>query len=450
MDRALKLLCPITKHKGKTLGDVLREDPKAIVWVANKFKGDEKISAGARLICEQAMQGECLNSDQGGGVMPSPGKGRFMQLRYQMNDILPLLPVSQPPYGKTAYNIPCPICDAPGSRGRHLNINLKKNVFCCPKCGEFSGGVFDLYAYYEGVPRCDVLKLLRNILGDTESRFYAETGPKHKKSPPHPPEIPQTPLADIERRHRVYSALLECLPLANDHWENLRNRGLSDDAVRHFQYRTAPTENLQGLAQNLIQTGCDLYGVPGFYRDAQGGWTLASYRRGIMIPCRDRFGRIQSLHIRLDKKLKRGGKFLTFSSTDKPDGAGAENWCHIAGPIQPEILLIEGYMKADIVHHFTGRTVLAIPGVTSTQQLITTLKELSGLGVRRVMTCFDMDYMKNWHVENAYRKLLQLLSGLDITFGTYLWDPAYNGLDDYIWESCMKRGERNANLLEAP
>lgn len=56
LERALKLPCPITKHKGKTLGDVLREDPKAIVWVANKFKGDEKISAGARLICEQAMQ----------------------------------------------------------------------------------------------------------------------------------------------------------------------------------------------------------------------------------------------------------------------------------------------------------------------------------------------------------------------------------------------------------
>ncbi len=56
LERALKLPCPISKHKGKTLGDVLREDPKALVWVANKFKGDEKISAGARLICEQAME----------------------------------------------------------------------------------------------------------------------------------------------------------------------------------------------------------------------------------------------------------------------------------------------------------------------------------------------------------------------------------------------------------
>lgn len=56
LEQVLKLPCPISKHKGKTLGDVLREDPKALVWVANKFKGDEKISAGARLICEQAME----------------------------------------------------------------------------------------------------------------------------------------------------------------------------------------------------------------------------------------------------------------------------------------------------------------------------------------------------------------------------------------------------------
>ena len=76
-----------------------------------------------------------------------------MQLRYQMKDILPLLPIPQPPQGKTSYNIPCPICEAPGSGKRHLNINLKKNVFCCPKCGRFSGGVLDLYAFYEGLPR---------------------------------------------------------------------------------------------------------------------------------------------------------------------------------------------------------------------------------------------------------------------------------------------------------
>ena len=66
-------------------------------------------------------------------------------------------------------------------------------------------------------------------------------------------------------------------------------------------------------------------------------------------------------------------------------------------------------MKADIVHFFTGQTVLAIPGVTSLHYLEKALKELTQLGVRHVMTCFDMDYLKNWHVEAAYGNLIQLL-----------------------------------------
>ena len=52
-----------------------------------------------------------------------------MELRYQMTDILPLLPIPQPPHGRSAYNIPCPLCDRPGTREKHLNINLKRNVY---------------------------------------------------------------------------------------------------------------------------------------------------------------------------------------------------------------------------------------------------------------------------------------------------------------------------------
>lgn len=54
LEQALKKPCPISKYAGKTLGDVLKMDPKALVWVANKFTGDAEISAAAKLICEQA------------------------------------------------------------------------------------------------------------------------------------------------------------------------------------------------------------------------------------------------------------------------------------------------------------------------------------------------------------------------------------------------------------
>ena len=43
------------------------------------------------------------------------------------------------------------------------------------------------------------------------------------------------------------------------------------------------------LAKELIAEGNELFGVPGFYRDEDGRWTMAIYLRGIMIPCRDRF-----------------------------------------------------------------------------------------------------------------------------------------------------------------
>ena len=50
-ERALKMSCPIAKYNGKTLGDVLQMDPKALNWVANKYTGDAEISAAAKLIC---------------------------------------------------------------------------------------------------------------------------------------------------------------------------------------------------------------------------------------------------------------------------------------------------------------------------------------------------------------------------------------------------------------
>ena len=52
----MNTLCPISKYKGRTLGQVLREDPRAILWVATKFTGDPEISAAAKLICEQSVE----------------------------------------------------------------------------------------------------------------------------------------------------------------------------------------------------------------------------------------------------------------------------------------------------------------------------------------------------------------------------------------------------------
>lgn len=51
---AIQKPCPINKYNGKTLGDVLTMDPKALAWIAEKFTGDAEIQAAARVICEYA------------------------------------------------------------------------------------------------------------------------------------------------------------------------------------------------------------------------------------------------------------------------------------------------------------------------------------------------------------------------------------------------------------
>ena len=56
LNNAMMVPCPISKYNGKTLGEVLREDPKALKWVAEKFTGSEEIKAAAQLICEYALQ----------------------------------------------------------------------------------------------------------------------------------------------------------------------------------------------------------------------------------------------------------------------------------------------------------------------------------------------------------------------------------------------------------
>ena len=54
-EQALLMPCPITRYKGKTLGDVLGTDPKAIDWIANKFTGDPKVKEAATFICNFAV-----------------------------------------------------------------------------------------------------------------------------------------------------------------------------------------------------------------------------------------------------------------------------------------------------------------------------------------------------------------------------------------------------------
>lgn len=348
---------------------------------------------------------------------------------FYMTDLIPLLGLPNPPYGQTSYYVQCPCCDE-NPRKRHLNINLAKDVFRCPRCG-VSGGIFDLYSLYTGVPRDKVYSALMERLKPTviTNREKVKVVPQAV--------IKEYPITDIETRHATYSALLSKLTLANDHFNNLCNRGLTDDEIERNSYKTTPVAGLQTIAKQLRAEGYYLSGVPGFYRTDDDIWTFVKDKRGILIPVRDVNGRIQGLQIRRDNCEKR--KFRWVSSVDMKDGCKAEGWTHLSGKPMDNIIITEGPMKADVIHALTGRSVLAVPGVQSLTQLSNSLEQLQKMGLEKVYTAFDMDMLCNHHVQDGFNNLGRLLSGMGIRYKAYVWPSEYKGLDDFIWEYQMNK-----------
>ncbi len=48
-------------------------------------------------------------------------------------------------------------------------------------------------------------------------------------------------------------------------------------------------------------------------------------------------------------------------------------------------------------------------------------------------------YLKNPNVRDGYYDLANLISKVGLEYGTYLWDPHFKGLDDYVWH-CRQQG----------
>ena len=347
-----------------------------------------------------------------------------------MADVISLLGLPGSKDGRVSYNIQCPCCDE-NPRKKHLNINLEKDVFRCPRCG-FSGGMFDLYAYYSGVDRRKAREALLARLNIQDSDPHVT----QMRRKPKQREIIECPITDIDTRDDTYRALLDKLSLASDHKENLLARGLTEEEIIRHGYKTMPVAGNAILAKQLLSEGKYLAGVPGFYHDKDGRWSFVHEKRGILIPARDTNGKIQGLQIRMDNASKR--KFRWISSIGKQDGTKAECWTHLAGKPQKTVILTEGPLKADIIHQLTGDTVLAVPGVNSLTHLEEALVYLKEQGTCHIMTAFDMDYLSNPNVENGYFRLQEVLSKVGIQYGTYLWDPQYKGLDDYVWQHCFQ------------
>lgn len=337
--------------------------------------------------------------------------------------------------GKSVYT-DCPLC---GDKRGKMNLNLEKNQFRCNYCCE-GGGAIQLYARTHGVNNSVAYREICEILyGSSNPKEYKPVVVKKEKL-----DLPKNAeLASVYERNQTYEMLLSMLSLTSANMENLKKRGLSEDEIRLAGYKSTPVFGYDKMTKALIEKGCVVEGVPGFYQKKDGTWTMnfKSYCSGILIPMRTISGLIQGFQIRLDKPFvdEKGKwtKYIWFSSVDFEMGASSRSPVHFIGnPCDHTVFVTEGALKADIAHALSGRTFLAVAGAGNIQSLAEPFEILKQNGTQKISEAYDMDKTVNENIEQARKNLYTMVTEYGFEFGKthWTWDPnepeKNKGIDD--------------------
>lgn len=371
--------------------------------------------------------------------------------------------------------VDCPFC---GDRRGRMNVNFVKNVWRCNHCDEH-GGMLALYAKLNHTTTSDAYWEIAEALCDNTREEHARSGNEAQQQPAgtgspssgtraaaagHSSSerkiVPQSDKASPAEIHQTLSLLLAQLTLRPAHREHLRSpkRGLSDEQIESLGFKSTPPPFLcRSITDRLIKQGCRVQGVPGFYRDDSGHWTMAFYKKtsGILIPAIGFDGRLQGFQIMLDVPLKHkddppekpGAKYIWFSSSSKTDGTGSGSPVHLIGdPSARVVYVIEGLLKADISHCLTGRTFAAIAGANNTSPLDPLFALLAQNGTEEIIEAHDMDKYNNQMTMAGASKIYLTARKYGMNCRRLTWNPNYKGFDD--WQLALRRENQRRKEID--
>ena len=245
-------------------------------------------------------------------------------------------------------------------------------------------------------------------------------------------DICSVPLAMPWELHRTYTTLFSLLGLSAKHREDLLKRGLTEEQIARFGYKSTPAFGFQDLAGRVRQSGCVLEGVPGFYMDDDDRWIVRFHARcsGVVIPILSPAGQIRGAQIRLDRPFD-GRKYMWFSSAELKHGVSSGSPVHFAGPIGKTLYLTEGGLKGTIAHCLSGHSFACIAGAGQYANFVRYLPAFREQGVEEIVVAYDMDLLTNTMVRKACGHILQAAREAGFRAEQMMWDPIYKGIDDY-------------------
>lgn len=250
--------------------------------------------------------------------------------------------------------------------------------------------------------------------------------------------------ADADITNEVYTFLLNELELTEQHADKLLNeRGLGDTTIATKLYASVPPVwVLADLMKKVRERfGDNLKGIAGFYKDENGIWQFNKPQSGFFVPYRDEKGRIQALQVRRDVYQK-NDKYIWLSTNPEnekfKEGTSSGAPLHFVLPDlvkeTGEIIITEGALKADCISEFTGKSVVALAGVTCAnfEELPANLKKALP-ELQKVLIAYDADFVLKKQVRNALIKMNRALKDFGYKGGVLQWDLVHGkGLDDLL------------------
>ena len=347
--------------------------------------------------------------------------------------------------------VDCPIC---GDRRGKMNLNTAKDLWRCNYCGE-GGGMLSLYAKVYGVSNSDAYREICDALA--VNGFSPDYTVPEKTTPA---EAEQSDAASVQEVHQTLSMLLSMLTLIPAHRAHLQSvRGLSDDEITRFGFKSTPPPFLcRSLTNRLVKAGCKVQGVPGFYVDDNGCWTVKFHQRtsGIIIPIFGVDGLIRGAQIRLDTPIrdqesdpdKSGTKYLWLSSASKKRGVSSGSPVHFVGdPFARVVYVTEGLLKADVAHFLMDRSFAATAGANNVNKLDMLFALLAANGTEVIIEAEDMDKYHNAAVSKGASKIYLMARSHGLECRRLTWDPNYKGIDDWQLAMRQKKEQRDVSQM---
>lgn len=309
--------------------------------------------------------------------------------------------------------------------------------------------------------------LRSNNMGNSNNAFR-----KKCAAPQAPPvqsiqSVQGIPPLGNDKLDKIYRSFLGLLSLKKTHRRYLLMQNWPVELIVKSRIRSMPvysiSQNFEDsrhrIAASLVHEFGSLEGVPGFYTEPDGTWTIAG-ASGLLIPLYDQNRNIYRLRLRLDHpELDENGKeknkynnFSSYRESTAPDGSlvnaynkGCRSGSHIGLYETPEkddytvCYVTEGEKKSLYANYILHNPIISIPGVNSFKKLLEPVDNSNFLdylhtkGCRIIVIAYDSDKLVNEAVLMYETKLAQLLTGRGFHIALASWNPGFGkGLDDIL------------------